>query len=664
MAYYYRRWRNNYWKRRRYPWRRPRRAFRRRRWHKRWVRKRKLSYLRLKQWQPKVIRKLCIKGMYCLFQANHNLLTRNYTQYMDSIPPEGIPSGGGFSLNRFTLDCLYNEHEKARNVWTKGNKNLPLIRYTGCEFKIYRPKNTDAVVKFQNCYPMTATPLTYTSTQPYIMMMSKGSTKISRLDNTFKKKPYKKFKFPPPQEMTNKWFFSQDLANKGLILIAATAANFENMYISPYSESDTISLRFLNTLLFKNRHFNKLPTNGYHPKDNFWLWATVNGDTDPKLTDMVFLGNTVTYQEGKDISKIQPTGTIQELLQKFTKLSDWGNPFHEKYMDKKVRIYYTTSPPAIHLSSHSSKTVTTKIKELGFNTLDQEFFFYGRYNPNRDKGQDTSIYFLKNYQEESGWQPPTNKNLILTGFPLWLIVWGFLDYHLKLAEIPHIDEDYIICIQSKAIEPQIPPQEAYILLDKEFTHGDSEWHDGEGRTQWDNNHWFPMSHYQHRTIENLGKSGPATAKLGKFVNAELHCEYKFYFKVGGCVPPMDKITNPSLQPTYPIPTNIADPNSLQSPREPIETFLYCFDERRGQITETAAQRITKDIKPTKTLFTDSITTGTDVPVLQTFQETQDSEEEEETKEATLFQQLQQQRIKQHNIRRRIQQLLTQLQQLS
>ncbi len=54
---------------------------------------------------------MCVKGMYCLFQANHNLLTRNYTQYMESIPPEGIPSGGGFSLNRFTLDCLFNEHE-------------------------------------------------------------------------------------------------------------------------------------------------------------------------------------------------------------------------------------------------------------------------------------------------------------------------------------------------------------------------------------------------------------------------------------------------------------------------------------------------------------------------------------------------------------------------
>lgn len=122
--------------------------------------------------------------MYCLFECNHKLLTRNYTQYMESISKEGIPSGGGFSINRFNLDCLYSEHEKARNVWTRGNKNLPLIRYTGCEFKIYRPIHTDAVVKFQNCFPMTATELTYLSTQPYIMNMTKNSYKIKRLQDT------------------------------------------------------------------------------------------------------------------------------------------------------------------------------------------------------------------------------------------------------------------------------------------------------------------------------------------------------------------------------------------------------------------------------------------------------------------------------------------------
>lgn len=585
---------------------------------------------------------------------------------MESVPPEGIPSGGGFSLNKFTLDCLYNEHQKARNVWTKGNKNLPLVRYTGCEFKIYRPTNCDAVIKFQTCFPMSATALTYTGTQPYIMMMSYGSKKISRLKNTKNKKPYKKFKFKPPQQMTNKWFFSADLANKGLIMIASTAADFENIYISKYSESNTISLRFLNTKIFQNRQFNKLPTNGYHAKDNMWLWAAENGQNPPQLNEMIFLGNTVQYQLGHPIKTYMPnvTAKITELLKKpeFMKSENWGNPFHENYMDLKHSLWWTTTSPTTHLSAHKDKQINTKVTDLGFNKLEQELFFYGRYNPNTDKGENTRLYYLKNFEEESGWDPPQNKNLILEGFPLWLIVWGNLDYQLKLAEVNHLETNYITCIQTDKIQPQIPKMDAYILLDANFTHGDSEWHDKQGRTQWDNLHWFPMTHYQKRTLENIGKSGPATAKLGEYKTAELHCEYKFYFKAGGCIPPMDKITNPSTQPTYPIPTNIADPNSLQSPTEPIGTYLYTFDERRGQITETAAERITKDTYSTKTLFTDSTTIGSEVPVLQTYKTQEDSSEDEETKETTLFKQLIRQRNKQQLIKQRIQQLLIQLQQ--
>lgn len=125
---------------------------------------------------------------------------------------------------------------------------------------------------------------------------------------------------------------------------------------------------------------------------------------------------------------------------------------------------------------------------------------------------------------------------------------------------------------------------------------------------------------------------------------------------------MDKITDPSKQPTYPIPTNIAEPNSLQSPTEPIGTFLYTFDERRGQITEKAAERITKDPFSSKTLFTDSTTSGTEVPVLQTFQTQENSSEDEETQETSLFKQLIRQRNKQQLIKQRIQQLLIKLQQ--
>lgn len=603
--------------------------------------------------------------MYCLFQCNHRLLNRNYTQYKETIPPEGEPSGGGYSLNVFTLDSLFAEHEKARNKWSRGNKNLPLIRYTGCEFKIYRPKYTDALVKFQNCYPMKATNLTYTGTQPYIMSMSHGTKRIKRLQDTNKKKPYKKFKFPPPQQMINKWFFSADLSKQGLILVAATAADFNNIYISPYSESDTISFRVLNTKIFQNRHFATLPTTGYHPKDGFWLWASTNGASDPEFKDMIFLGDTTQYKRGHEINTIPQEqklniGKAVTYLTQHTEI--WGNPFAEPYLDKKQRIWFTHNSPTITLSSYSNKSINTPISSLGFTEVQQELYFNCRYNPNKDKGYNTQIYFLSNWQEKTGWEPPLNPNLILTGFPIWLIVWGWVDYHLKLSEITNIDTHYLTVIQSDAIEPQSLHLDAWVILDKTFTHGDSEWHEDHGRTHWDDTHWYPMTHYQMNTLENIAQSGPMTAHLADKKTEELHCEYTFYFKTGGCVPPMDKITDPTKQPIYPIPTNIANANSLQSPTEPIENYLYSFDERRGQITQTAADRIKQDFTTPTSLFTDTTTTATDIQALQTFPKIQDSSEEEETEETPLFKQLINQRLKQQRIRHRIQQLLIQLQQ--
>nr|UGV35361.1 MAG: ORF1 [TTV-like mini virus] len=666
MVYYYRNYRRPWWKRRRrLYWRRLRRPFRNyRRRRRQRVRKRKLKFLQLKQWQPGCIRKLCIKGLYCLWQANHRLLTNNYTQYMESIPPEGIPSGGGFSINRFNIDCLYSEHKKARNVWTKGNKNLPMIRYLGCEYKIYRPKHCDAVIKFQNCYPMEATDLTYFSSQPYIMMMTKGTKKIKRLDDTKNKKPYKIFKLKPPQQMTNRWFFTADIYKTGLNMITATAADFNNIYISPYAESDTITLKLLNTKLFQNTHFNGNITTGYHPQEGKWLWAASNGNTPPLFKEMIYLGNTTSYALGTEIQHLegyQNTKTLTELAAiLLNKQSNWGNPFHENYLEGKHRLYYTTKSPAIAFQGYTGKKGDTPITQIGFYTLDQELYFTGRYNPNRDRATQNTVYFVKN-TEEGTWDIPQKASLITQGYPLWVTVWGLRDYHEKLKDMQHMDTDYMMCIQTKYIEPQDIQMKYYVLLDKEFINGDSEWHGGEHRTPWDNVHWYPMLHYQHRSIENIGQSGPAVPKLGPYKTEELHTEYKFYFKVGGCIPPMEEITDPAEQTPFPIPTNITDSNSLQSPAENIQNYLYTFDERRGLITKTAADRITKDYSTTKTLFTDPETSGTDVPILQTLQEIEDSEEEEETQETTLFQQLINQRNKQLRIRKRIKQLLTSLQ---
>ncbi len=87
--------------------------------------------------------------MYCLLQCHKYRLINNWAQYEASTVPQHEPGGGGFSILRFNLDALYEQNQLCRNVWTKSNKNLPLVRYTGMSFKIYRPDDVDLVVKIQ-----------------------------------------------------------------------------------------------------------------------------------------------------------------------------------------------------------------------------------------------------------------------------------------------------------------------------------------------------------------------------------------------------------------------------------------------------------------------------------------------------------------------------------
>ncbi len=118
-----------------------------------------------------------------------------------------------------------------------------------------------------------------------------------------------------------------------------------------------------------------------------------------------------------------------------------------------------------------------------------------------------------------------------------------------------------------------------------------------------------------------------------------------------------------IKPTFPVPNNILEQPFVQSPEEPIETFLYNFDWRRHQITSTATDRITKDYSIENFMFTDPTTTGTDVPVHQTLQKVLQTPEETEAQEKTLFQQLNEQYQQQQQLRQRIKYLLTTLQKL-
>ncbi len=112
----------------------------------------------------------------------------------------------------------------------------------------------------------------------------------------------------------------------------------------------------------------------------------------------------------------------------------------------------------------------------------------------------------------------------------------------------------------------------------------------------------------------------------------------------------------------PCPRNEQHTNSLQNPATHPETILYHFDQRRGQITEKALKRISKDWQTTE----DSLLSAAQrfqPPIPGTQESTSQETSSEEEKETTLYEQLQQQRNKQRKLRHRIMKTLQDLQNL-
>nr|UGV33918.1 MAG: ORF1 [TTV-like mini virus] len=640
MPYYYRRRNRRRPYRRRWfrPWRFRGYLRRRRRWRRqRWVR-RKLSKIKIKQYQPETIHKSKIKGVQSLIIGNSKRLTNNYRQYEQSYIFHNEPGGGGFSITKYSLDGLYEQHQLVRNWWTKTNNNLPLCRYTGCKIKLYRSENVDYVCSFFTCYPMLATLHLYNSCQPSLQMMNPESIKVPSKRTKPLGKPYKILKLKPPAQLTNKWYFTADLAKTGLLLLTTSLASFDHYYISSTSENNNTGFKSLNTAFFIHHNFQQPGNEGYKPwtegTQQKTLWAAPrwpqqqNQQQNYKVRDLIYLGNTSTNQIGSPIGD-SPTTYFQNW-------KNWGNIFYHTYINEEETILVSTLPlDTIKNQAQSNSQIGT-----GFQTLTQPLLIDCRYSPDKDTGTDNQCYIVSAVRETTHWDPPQSDKIKHYGFPLWLLFYGWLDWLRKLNPVVHLEDHWTICFQSKYITPKLP---YYVPIDYDFLQNKSPYQTEPGfiSTE-DNNNWNPHVKFQQQTLEKICFTGPGMPKLGNAKSVEVKCEYIFYFKYGGCPPKMETITDPTKLPVYPIPNNNDELYSFQNPKLPPESYLYHFDVSKDIIKDSAAKRIKRDFSSEKTLFQ---TTGRMQPGIQispeTTPEATDQETDSEKEEETLYQQLKQ-----------------------
>nr|UGV39653.1 MAG: ORF1 [TTV-like mini virus] len=670
MPFYFRRQPYSYWRRRRYRRNRPRRYIRRRYRRNYWVRTKipkKLKRITLKQWQPATIRNCKVKGTTCLAYVNCNRMPHNSTMYEESITPDHWPGGGCFSVCQFTLKTLYSLHEKCRNWWTNSNIDLPLCRYLGCKFRFYQCEYTDYIVKVNINLPSPSNKLTYPSLQPYMMLMSSHKFIIPSKQNKKRHKPYYTKKFSPPQQLQTKWYFQVDLYNHPLIQIYTSATNLNHPFVKPQENSQCITFLSLNTTLIQNRNmstqdneswpYKKLGTR-YHYMYYYTGTKNLNDPDKFELSHLIPLTEIKINRPGKSYYDINTSWSKETYKQYFTNYRNyWGNIFNTEHEHLEYFFISYKSPENI------KQTVLSKVDSLTSDSLTWEGLSYGndhkltqlnesifipfQYNPNKDTGQDTKVYLLPNYSGD-GWDPPSDNDIILEGFPLWLILWGYTDFQTKLKKVTNIPTQQIVVIRTHFT--QRPTDMLIVPISKSFTEGKSPYE--QQCLPSDLNMWYPMEQYQEECINKIVSCGPATPYLNDAISENINAFYTFYFKWGGCPPKQINIDDPAHQAQYPIPRNECETNSLQSPAQAIESMLYSFDYRHGNLTKTAIDRISKDWS-TKDFITSIAEPSRRQQLQETLQKLEKTQEEDQQKETQILQHLEQLKLQQQLLRKRI-----------
>nr|UHM27031.1 MAG: ORF1 [Torque teno midi virus] len=551
MGYRYKRRRFIKKRRRRriYKRRRPaRNYYRRRRRHRRKHKvRRKRKFIPIKQWQPDSIVKCKIKGLTVLVLGADGRQNRCYTDNkLETVLPK-TPSGGGFGYEKYNLKYLYSEYKAHNNIWTATNTYKDLCRYTGSKFTVYRHPEQDFIIQYDIQPPFEVTKLTYMQAHPYLMLLQKNHKVILSKKTNPNGRLTKTIKIKPTKEMTNNWFFQKNFAEHTLLTIKAAACSFTNSYIQCCNENQQLSIYYLDIKFYQHGNWG-LSSYAYNPystappKKTYYC-TNIKGEKYTVSIDASTYAKSVSYKEG------------------------WFTP-------KLLQ--------AIHFWNQDYTTIAQDAVPIN----------YAIYNPNLDDGEGNKIY-LHSLTTDT-YIVPKDDNIVIRNVPLWLGLYGFLDWIKKKYNLAYFTTHCII-LESKALllGTQATATKQVIPLDRTFIQGNQYFNQPPTTLQKVN--WFPTIDMQLATINDIVETGPFIPKLGTTTREstwELKSRYTFYFKWGGPKTFDPAISNPENQGVYP--TTSANQETIQicnPEKQKTETIFHEWDIRRGCIKEAAFKRM-------------------------------------------------------------------------
>lgn len=547
-------------RRRRIPYRRKnRRTYRRHRRRRKKVR-RKRPKINIQQWQPQTIKKCKIKGIAVNVLGGEG---RQFVCYTDARFDWNLPTtpgGGGFGVEKYTLNYLYLENKRGNNIWTTSNLNLDLCRYTGAKIRFFRHDHLDFVVAYDRNYPMQLEKYTYAFTHPYNLLQQKHKKIIP----SFKTQPLNRktsivVRIKPPRQMSTKWFFQDHFSSQGLFTLYSSVLDLRYSHLSCCNSNQLITFYCLNGDFYKNGNWGYVAT------------------------------TTTAYQPYNGIQKGTYAG------------KDWTGK-----KELTVEINATDYNSSV---AYKNGWFNSTLLQIAFPSTPSEntAIIQSRYNPTIDTGVGNKVWVTSLLKNSLG-PPETDRDLILEGLPLWQLWWGFLSYVTKKKNDKYFLKSYIAVFQCKYCEPQTGPHHYFIPIDPTFIQGQNAY--GRFTVHKDNDKWFPNVTNQLETINNFVQTGPFVPNLDnqKQSTWELKSRYSFYFKWGGGQQPEQIAADPSKQASYDVPDNLRQAIQICNPQGQDPTkILHAWDFRRGFVTPRALKRILKDTEDDSndSIFTDT-----------------------------------------------------------
>nr|UHK05413.1 MAG: ORF1 [Torque teno midi virus] len=543
-------------RRRRFTRRRNRKTFRRGRKRKRKVRRKKKK-ITIQQWQPESIRKCTIKGYSTLVLGAEGRQSFCWTNQASEYIQPKAPGGGGFGCEAITLKWLYQEERRHNNIWTETNNYKDLCRYTGCQIILYRHPTVDFVFNYKISPPFDIDKFTYTAIQPQNLLLARHHKVILSQKKTPNKRHYVKIKIKCPKLMTTKWFFQRDFCKYPLVQLQASAADMGHPRIGPLSQSQMITINFLNAQ--------------FYPEPN---WAVaLNKPWLPVATISIPL--TVKYKNARGETQTMQLGNnwLETQAGYYQSINYNGGWFDARLLNA-FEIHGRTG------QAQGALPIAV-----------------ARYNPNEDTGEGNSVYLIS-LTKDSYKEPTATPNYVIRGLPLWMAFFGFRDFIQYTSKDKNIMNSHMFVVKCPAIKrlSTTAEQTYYPIVDPEFIAGklpfDEYLDDNQKKL------WYPTANRQTTTINALVESGPYIPKLTNIKEStwELPYRYKFFFKWGGPQVTDKDVDDPETQGFYPFPNSnqknvqVADPET-QTP----ETMFHDWDYRRGIITQTALKRMSENI---------------------------------------------------------------------